>query len=209
MMAESKQQGTEDDDDAHLDERGPILEVRTLARAPDVYDRYDSYHDHGSDGLLQRRNRNHSGEVFAESTRQGSDRTAGDHQEKTPAIKEGRKTAEAVANVAVEAAGFGICGGKLRIGERAEQGEGSSCNPNQEGQANGAVNLAKNGAGRPKNAGTNDRADEKKKKIAKAKCADEFGHEFTDARRRSDRRHHNRRLNAVNEDLEKSRGARA
>src|SRR5207245_1120730 len=84
--------------------------------------------------------------------------------------------AEAVGNVPVKAAGLGICAGKLRIGERAEQGEGSSCNPNQEGQANGAVNLAKNGAGRPKNAGTNDRADEKKKKIAKAKCADEFGH---------------------------------
>src|SRR5438132_5189752 len=181
MMAESKQQGTEDDNDAHLDERGPILEVRTLARAPDVYDRYDSYHDHGSDGLLQRRNRNHSGEVFAESTRQGSDRTAGDHQEKTPAIKEGRETTEAVANVAVEAAGFGICCGKLRISERAEQGEHSSCNPNQEGQANGAVNLAKNGAGRPKNAGTNHRADEEQKKIAKTKRANEFGHEFAGA----------------------------
>ena len=67
------------------------------------------------------------------------------------------------------------------IGECAEQGEHSSGNPNQEREADGASDLAEDGAGRSKDAGANDRADEEKKKIAKAKRANEFGHEFAGA----------------------------
>ncbi len=50
--------------------------------------------------------------------------------------------------------------------------------------ANGAVDLAKNGAGRTKNAGANDGADKEEEKIAEAQCADEFRHGAAGAARR-------------------------
>src|SRR5260370_1091874 len=181
MMTKGQQQGAEENDDAHLDERGPVLKVGALTGAPDVYDRDDSYHHDGSDGLLCGRNRKNPGEIFTEGARQGSNGAAGDHEKKTPAVEKSGEPAETIANVAIQTACFGIGGGEFSVGESAEQGEASTHGPNQERKADGAVNLAKDGAWRSKDAGANDGADEEKKKIAKAKCADEFRHEYAGA----------------------------
>jgi len=49
VAAERKKDGTQNDDDADLDECGPVLEVGAFARAPDVDARDDGNHDNGQD----------------------------------------------------------------------------------------------------------------------------------------------------------------
>ena len=122
------------------------------------------------------RERNYFCEIFAEHARESGDGAAGDDEKEAPAVEEGGDAAEAIANVAVEAAGFGIGGGELGVSERAEQREDAADDPDEEREADGAVHLAKNGAGRSKDAGADDRADEEKQKIAEAECAKKWWH---------------------------------
>src|SRR5271169_3482968 len=98
MLAECQQERAENDDNAHLDESGPVLKVGALARAPDVDDGDDSDHQDGGDGLLDGRDRKNAGKIFAEGTRECGDGAAGDHEEEAPAVEKGRETAEAIAN---------------------------------------------------------------------------------------------------------------
>ena len=132
IMTKGQEEGAEDDDDAHLDERGPVLKVGAFARAPDVDGSDDSDHHDGGDGLLRGRNRKNPGEIFAEGARQGGDGAAGNHEKKTPAVEKSGEAAETVANVAIQAAGCGVSGGEFGIGQRAEQGEDAADDPDQE-----------------------------------------------------------------------------
>src|SRR5437660_128861 len=79
VMTHGEEHSTEEHDDADLDQRGPVLKIGTLTRAPDVYSGDDQGHHHGSDSLFFGRNRKHLREVFAENTRECSDGTAGNH----------------------------------------------------------------------------------------------------------------------------------
>src|SRR5207302_2416197 len=176
MMTKSQQQSAEDDDDAHLDERSPVLKVGAFARAPDVDGCDDSDHHDGGDGLLHGRNWENPSEIFTEGPRQGGDGAACDDEKKAPAVEKGGEAAETVANVAIQTARFGIGSGEISVSERAEQREDAADDPDQKRKADGAVDLAKNRARRSKDAGANDGTDEEEQKIAKAECADEFRH---------------------------------
>ncbi len=48
VPAHGKQYGAEENDDANFGERGPILQIRALARPPDVHD--GDHRDHGDGG---------------------------------------------------------------------------------------------------------------------------------------------------------------
>src|SRR6266446_2401213 len=88
VPTDGEEHGAEEHNDADLDERGPILKVRTFASAPDIYCGHDSdYHD-GNDRLSWERNRNNSCEIFAESARESGHGAAGDDEKKTPAVEE-------------------------------------------------------------------------------------------------------------------------
>src|SRR5216683_3194654 len=141
-MTEREQHGAQDDDDSNFDERGPVLQVGAFARAPDVDGGDDGDHGDGDEGGFERRERNDFGEIAGEGAGQGCDGTAGDYQEQTPAIEEGGHAAKAIADEDVEAAGFGIGGGELGVGERAEEGEDAADDPDEEREADGAVELA-------------------------------------------------------------------
>ena len=176
VMADGQKHGAEDHDDADLDEGGPVLKIGALACAPDIYGGDNGDHDDGDDGLAHRRNRKDFCEIFAEHTREGGDGAAGDDEKETPAVEEGGHAAKSIANVAVEAAGFGVCGSELCVGERAEQGEDAADGPHEERERDGAAHLAKNGAWRSKDAGADDRADEKQQEIAESECAEKWRH---------------------------------
>lgn len=177
MMAKDEKQSAENNDDADFDEGGPILQVGAFASAPNVDGSDDSNHHDGDGRLSQGRKREHGGEVLTEDAGQSSYGAAGDDKKETPAVEKSGEAAKAVANVAIQAAGFGIGGGEFRISERAEQREDAANQPDQEGEADGAVHLAKDRARRAENAGANDRTDEEEKKIAEAESAYEFRHE--------------------------------
>src|SRR4029077_18561253 len=145
-------------------------------RAPDVDGRDKGDHHDGDDSLRYGRKRNYFCEIFAEDARESSDGAAGDDEKEAPAVKEGGHAAKAVTDVAVETAGFGVGGGELGISERAEQGKDATDGPDEEGQADGAVDLAKDGAGRSKDAGANNRSNEEKQKIAEPECAEKWWH---------------------------------
>src|SRR5882724_6633893 len=88
VPTDGEEHGAEEHNDADLNERGPILKVRTFASAPDIYCGHDSdYHD-GNDRLSWERNRNNSCEIFAESARECGHGAAGDDEKKTPAVEE-------------------------------------------------------------------------------------------------------------------------
>ena len=188
VMAGGEEHGAKEQDNADLDERGPVLKVRTFARAPNIYSGDDQGHYDGGDRLSCGRNREHFCEVFAESARECSDGAAGNHEKQAPTIEESACAAKPITNVTVQAAGFGIGSGEFGVGERAEQGENTSDSPYEEREANGAFDLAKNRAGRSKDAGADDGADEEKQKITESECANEFGHFVTAAARDAGRR---------------------
>lgn len=91
----------EDHDNADLDESRPVLQIGTLARAPNV-DNGD-YGDHGDreDGFSERGERNDFREMLGERARERGDGPAGDHEEETPAIEKSGDAAESVADEAV------------------------------------------------------------------------------------------------------------
>src|SRR6266850_1087095 len=89
VPADGEEHGAEDHDNADLDERGPILKVRTFASAPDIYCGHDSDYQDGHDRLSCKRNRNNSCEIFAESACESGHGAAGDERKRTPAVEEG------------------------------------------------------------------------------------------------------------------------
>ncbi len=110
-MAEREEHGAEDDNDADLDQRGPVLQVGAFAGAPDVDGGDDRDHCHGYAGGFERRERDDFGEITGKGAGQGRHGAAGDYQEQAPAVEEGGHAAEAIANEDVEAASFGIRSG--------------------------------------------------------------------------------------------------
>src|SRR6266852_3152887 len=175
-MAEREQHGAQDDDDSNFDERGPVLQVGAFARAPDVDGGDDGDHGTGGEGGFERRERNDFGELAGEGAGKSGDGAAGNHQEQAPAIEKGRHASKAITNEDVEAAGLGIGGGQFGVGERAQKGEDAADDPDEEGVADGAVELAKDEAGGEEDAGADDRADEEEEEIAFAEGAEEGGH---------------------------------
>src|ERR1700686_1494968 len=107
-MAEGQQHGAEDYDDPDFDERGPVLQVGALARAPDVDGGDHGDHGDGNERGFERRERNDFGEIAGEGASERCDGTAGDYEKKAPTVEEGRHAAEGIANENIEAAGFGI-----------------------------------------------------------------------------------------------------
>src|SRR4029077_9319317 len=111
VMSEREQHSAENDDDPELDERGPVLQVRAFAGAPDVDGRDDGDHRYGNYRGFDGRERNDLGQIACEGAGERGHGPAGDHQKQTPAIEERRHAAEAIADENIEAAGFGIGGG--------------------------------------------------------------------------------------------------
>src|SRR5712691_6211235 len=142
-MSQGEQHGTKYDDDSDLDQRGPVLQVGAFARSPDVDGGDDGDHGDGDRGGFEGSERDDFGEIAGEGSGQGCDRTAGDYEEQAPAIEKGGHAAKAITNEDVEAAGFGVGGGEFGVGEGAEEGEEAADNPNEEGEADGAVELTK------------------------------------------------------------------
>ena len=124
---------------ADLDQGGPVLEVGTLARAPDIYRCDDGDHDDGEDGLAKRGEGNDFSEVFGESAGQSSDGTARNDEKQAPAVEKSRDAAEPITNKTIESAGLGICGGELGISECAEKRESASDDPDKERVADRTV----------------------------------------------------------------------
>src|SRR5713226_9516904 len=170
-MSQGEQHGTEDDNEADLDERGPVLQVGAFAGAPDV--------DGGDDGDrsgFEGSKRDDFGEIAGEGAGERGYGATGNHQEQAPAIEKGRHASKAITNEDVEAAGLGIGGGQFGVGEGAEEGEGAADHPDEEGVADGAVELAEDEAGGEEDARADDRADEEEEEIAFAEGAEDGGH---------------------------------
>jgi hypothetical protein len=176
VMANGKEHGAENDDDADFDQCGPILEVGTFACSPDVYGGDYGDHNDGDDGLANGRDRNYFCEVFAENARKSSYRAAGNDEKETPTIKECGGAAEAIANVAIEAASLGVGGSELGVRESTEQREDATDSPYKESKADGAVDLAEQGAGSSKDAGADDRADKEEQEVAEAEGTEKWWH---------------------------------
>src|SRR3984893_5386260 len=176
VMAERKKNGAEDHDDSDFNQRGPVLQIGAFACAPDVDGGNHRDHRDGDDRGLEWRERNNFGEIARKGASERGDRAAGNHQKQTPAIEKSGHATEAIANKNIEAAGFGIGGGAVGVGERAEEREDAADNPDEEGGADGAVELAKDQAGSEEDAGADDRADEEKEEVAFAKRAEKRGH---------------------------------
>ena len=160
VAAERKKYGAEDDDNADFDERGPVLEIGAFAGAPDVDGGDYGDHDDGEHSLSDGGEWDNFREMFRKGAGQGGDGAAGNHQKQTPAVEERGDASEAVANEAVEPPGFRVCRGQFGVGEGAEEREHTADNPDQQREADRAVELAKNQAGRQEDAGADDRADE-------------------------------------------------
>ncbi len=142
-MSQGEQHGTEYDDDSDFDQGGPVLQVGAFAGAPDVDGGDDGDHRDGDEGGFEGSERDDFGEIAGEGAGERSYGATGNHQEQAPAIEKRRHASKAVANENVEAAGFRVGGGELGVGERAEEGEDAADNPDEEGKADGAVELAK------------------------------------------------------------------
>src|SRR5579859_6356563 len=175
-MSQREEHGAHNHNDAGFDERGPVLQVGTLSRAPDVDRSHDRNHNDGNESLRYGRNGNYTREILAERARERRDGAAGDHEKQTPTVEKCREAAESVADVAVESAGFGIACGQFRVSERAEEREKAADNPDEHRNSDGPSHLAQNRAGRAKNTGADDGANEQKEEVPKAKRADEFNH---------------------------------
>src|SRR5216683_2275065 len=175
-MSQGEQHGTKYDDDSDFDQGGPVLQVGAFAGAPDVDGGDDGDHGDGDRGGFEGRERDDFGEIAGEGTGKSGDGAAGNHQEQAPAIEKGRHAAKAIANEDVETAGFRVGGGEFGVGERAEEGEEAANDPDKEGIADGAVELAQDQAGSEENAGADDGADEEKEEVAFAEGAEEGGH---------------------------------
>src|SRR4029077_16139093 len=141
-MAEGEEHGAEDDDDSDFDEGGPVLQVGAFPGAPNVDGGDDGDHGDGDDDGFEGCEGDDFGEIAGEGSGEGCDGAAGNHKEQAPAIEEGRHATEAIANENVEAAGFGIGGGELGVSERAEEREEAADDPDEEGIADGAIELA-------------------------------------------------------------------
>jgi len=176
VRTQRKQDGAEQNDQAGFDERGPVLQIGTLARAPDVDGGDDGDHHQRHDGGAGRGEWNDFGEIAREGASQRGDAAAGDYRKQAPAVEEGWETPESVADVAVEAAGFGIACGELRISEGADEGQDAADDPDEERESHGTVELAKDQTRSKKNAGANHRTDEKQEEIALRERAEEWGH---------------------------------
>src|ERR1700688_71944 len=133
MVTHGEQHGAENGHHGNLYKRGPILQVGTFARAPDIYSGDHRDHGYADEGARDWRERNDFGEVTRASACQRGDGAAGDDQEKTPAIKKRWHAAEAVANVAVQTAGFWIGGGELGVSKCAEERKDAANEPDQQG----------------------------------------------------------------------------
>jgi hypothetical protein len=86
-MIDREEHGAEELDDADLDERGPILKVRTLACASNIYRGHDSDHHAGGESLSCGRNQKHFCKIFAENARESSHGAAGYDEKETPTIE--------------------------------------------------------------------------------------------------------------------------
>src|SRR5580698_378271 len=175
-MAEREEHGAENGYGSGFDERGPVLQVGAFAGAPDVDGGDDGDHRDCYEFCGGWRKRDDFGEVAREGVRERGDGAAGDNEEERPSIEERGDAAESVANEAVEAAGFRICGGKFGVGESAEERENAADDPDEEGGSDGAVELAEDQTGSEEDAGADDGADEEEKEVARAESAVERGH---------------------------------
>src|SRR6266852_6762388 len=175
-MSQGEQHGTKYDDDSDFDQGGPVLQVGAFAGAPDVDGGDDGDHGDGDRGGFEGSERDDFGEIAGEGAGERGYGATGNHQEQAPAIEKGRHAAKAITNEDVEAAGFGVGGSELGVGERAEEGEDAADHPDEKGEADGAVELAKDQAGSEEDARADDRADEEEEEIAFAEGAEEGGH---------------------------------
>src|SRR5580704_3309729 len=121
--AEYQQNGSEHYDDADFDHGGDVVEVGAFARSPDVDSRDDGDHQHDYYGRLHLSERNNFLKIAGEGVRQGRDCAAGNDKEKAPTVEKSGEASEAIADVAIQAACFGIGCGKFGVGECAEQRE--------------------------------------------------------------------------------------
>src|SRR5450631_15992 len=176
VSTQRKKKAAEQHDQQNFDERGPILQIRALAGAPDVDRGNDGNHQHRNDSRTAGGERNDFGQISRERARQRRHGTAGDHQEQRPPVQKRGDAPETVADEAVESTRFRIAGSEFGIGQRPEQRKNSTHNPHQKGKAHRAVELLQDEARRQKNPGANDRADEQQKEIALTQRADEWGH---------------------------------
>src|SRR5260221_6548924 len=101
-MAEREEHGAEDDNDADLDQRGPVLQVGAFAGAPDVDGGDDRDHCQGYAGGFEPRERDDFGEITGKRAGQGPHGAAGDYPEPAPAVEASRHATGAIANDDIE-----------------------------------------------------------------------------------------------------------
>src|SRR5215469_4399234 len=87
-----------------LDQRGPVLQIGTRARTPQIHSGDDCNYPDDYKFLARRTERDDHGQVAAERDRQRCDCAAGDCQEHGPTIKKGSNLPETFADVDVQAA---------------------------------------------------------------------------------------------------------
>jgi len=71
---------------------------------------------------------------------------------------------------------LGVGGGEFGVGEGAEEGEDAADDPDEEGVADGTIELAEDQAGSEEDTGADDGTDEEEKEVALAEGAEESGH---------------------------------
>ena len=132
------------------------MQVRAPSRAEDVDDSYYCNHQY-RDTFRQKRCQWHNfSKVSTECDRERRDCAAADDEEKCPAEEEGRESAEAIANVNVKATSRRFQCREFAVGERAEETEHASYQPDQEGRYDEPVYLPKHRARNEKDPGSDD-----------------------------------------------------
>ena len=103
-----------------------------FARAPDIHGGYDRNHKYDDSGRLRGREAGDFLKIGGKGMSESGDRGTGNNQEEAPAVEKRGETPEAIADVAVQAARFRVCGGKFSVSKRAQQGKNSTDKPDEE-----------------------------------------------------------------------------
>src|SRR5271154_5756782 len=171
LLAVPEQDGADDEDGGDFNGGGDVEQVGALARAADVYGGDDQNHKDGNRFCADGRERKKFAHVVAEGDSERGDGAGADDEEKRPAKEKGGKSAEAIANVDVQAAGFGLHRAEFAVRERTKQGKDAAGQPNGESQRNGIANSAQDRTGNQKNAGADNGADDHQHEIFHAEDA--------------------------------------
>src|SRR2546425_2436050 len=155
-MPEQQQDRAQHDDQQNFGERSPVLKIRTVTRSPNVDRGYHGNDSNGYDLLSQGAEGNNFAEIGTEGDGERGHGAAGNGQKHGPSIKKRGQWAEAIAHINVDAAGFGLHRRQFAIAESAEKREHAAGNPDQRGDSDRIVHLAKEPARDKEDARTDD-----------------------------------------------------